>query len=82
MKKKNTILILAAILVILLGATAYWLSTNGYGENLVFTRELKQIEKQSSSDEVEAIEKDLLETDLSGIDKELEDIEAELDAAY
>ena len=82
MKKKNTILILAAILVILLGATAYWLSTSDYGENLVFTRELKQIEKQSSSDEVEAIEKDLLETDLSGIDKELKDIEAELDAAY
>lgn len=81
MNKKNTILVLAAALIFF-ATVAYWLSRSGYVENLVFSGEIRQIQKQSTSDEVEAIEKDLQETDLSNIDKELEDIEAELNAAY
>lgn len=81
MNKKNTILVLAVALIFFV-AVAYWLSTSGYAENLLFTREIKQAQKQSTSDEIEAIEKDLQETDLSDIDKELEDIEAELNAVY
>lgn len=81
MNKKNTILVLAAALIFFT-AVAYWLWSSKYVENLIFSGEIKQIQKQSTSDEVEAIEKDLQETGLSDVDKELEDIEAELNAAY
>jgi hypothetical protein len=81
MNKKNTILVLAAALIFF-AAIAYWLWSSKYAENLIFSREINQIQKQSTSDEIGAIEKDLQETDLSDIDKELEDIEAELDATY
>lgn len=39
---------------------------------------LNQLETQNSSDDIEAIEKDLLDTDLSGLDQELDQIEKEL----
>jgi len=81
MNKKNTILVLAAALIFF-ATIAYWLSSSKYAENLIFSREIKQIQGQSTSDEIGAIEKDLQETNLSDIDKELEDIEAELNATY
>ena len=47
-----------------------------------FEKEIVQLEKQSTSDEIYAIEKDVMETDLSEIDNELSSIEKELEAAY
>ncbi|MCK4588702.1 hypothetical protein KAT60_02705 [Candidatus Woesebacteria bacterium] len=81
MNKKNTILVLAAALIFF-AAIACWLWNSKYAENLIFSREINQIQKQSTSDEIGTIEKDLQDTDLSDIDKELENIEAELNAAY
>ncbi len=78
MNKKNTILILS-LAVVFFGVIAYLITTGGFSS---FNREINKIKKQSSSDEIEAIEKDLQATDLSDIDKELEDIENELEAAY
>ena len=41
--------------------------------------EVVELEEQGSSDEINAIEADLEETDLSNLDKELSDIESELE---
>ncbi|MGB6839338.1 MAG: hypothetical protein WBE27_03675 [Microgenomates group bacterium] len=80
MFKKNTILILAVALVFF-AALAFWL-TKYKPSNIFFQREIQKLETQSSSDEVGAIEGDLEETDLSNLDKELGDIEKEIEAAY
>lgn len=40
--------------------------------------EITKLQTQSNSDKVEDIEKDLNETDLNNLDKELQDIESEL----
>jgi hypothetical protein len=81
MNKKNTILVLAAALIFF-AAVACWLWSSKYAENLIFSREINQIQKQSTSDEIGDIEKDLQDTNLSDLDKELKDIEAELNATY
>ena len=44
--------------------------------------EIQSISQQSSSDETEEIEKDLGNTDLSELDRELFNIEKELNASY
>jgi len=44
--------------------------------------EIRQIQTQSQSDDVEAIEKDINDTDLSEIDREISAIEKELNASY
>jgi len=79
LNSKNSILILAALVVLLLGATNFWLSKR----NPLETKEpdVVKLETQSSSDETSDIEKDLEETDLSHLDAELNDIEAELSAS-
>lgn len=80
--QRNIILILVGAIVIF-GSFAYWLSTSDTSTtNVFFQREMTQIQTQSSSDEIEAIEKDLLDTDLSNLDQEINDIEKELNAAY
>lgn len=81
MSNKNTILVLAAVSVILIAITLL-LSKRESVEKVRFDSEIKQIETQSSSDEIGAIEKDLEDTDLSDLDRELQDIEAELNQAY
>lgn len=50
--------------------------------NLPQDRNTKVLQEQSNSTDVESIEKDINATDLSDLDKELSDIEKELDAAY
>jgi len=44
--------------------------------------EIKDLQTQSTSDDVNAIERDLLDTDLENLDSELLDIEKELEQAY
>lgn len=75
LKSKNSLLILAAILVVLLAGTGYYLSKNKPLE--ITPRDVTKLTTQSSSDDVDAIEKDLNQTDLADLDAELTDIEAE-----
>lgn len=50
-------------------------------QNLTQTeKEIQLIKEQSTSDEIDSIEEDLNETDFIDIDKELQDIETELDS--
>jgi hypothetical protein len=81
--KKNSLIIFAGAMVVLTGFIAMSLIQKpSPAQPTQFDREIKQIETQSDSDEISAIEKDLMQTDLNNLDKELEDIENELEAAY
>lgn len=76
---KNLLIILAAA-VILLSAWVYYMSQVNQSTVSDSEREFRAVTQQSASDETEAIEKDLNETDFEDLDKELTDIEAELEA--
>ena len=77
--KKNMIMTLAAILVFGFGIMAYSLSTSSNRKNTsAFDNEIAKIKIQSDSDEINDIEKDLDNTNFSDSDKELREIEAEL----
>jgi len=72
---------LAAILVFAMGIMALVISKRPpkvSQEDL----EIKQIETQSTSDYVDSIEKDINDTDFSGIEADLNDIEAEMNQEY
>ncbi len=76
----NFLAIVSAVLIVVLAFTMYF--TKIYNsEASVYKRELLELNKQSESTEVESIEKDLDNTDLSNLDQELTDIEKELDSA-
>lgn len=76
-QKENLFLILLASAVLLIGLVAIYLSRVP-AELAKPDIQTQRLSTQSSSDEISALEKDILNTDLSDIDKELEDIEAEL----
>jgi len=78
--QKNTLIALAAIMVVVMGIIAILTIRKPSKAPTAFEREVSQITTQSNSDEVSAIEKDLAETDLDDLDKELKEIEAELEA--
>ena len=81
--RKYNFIALAAILVVALGIMAFSLRPMvAQKEPTPQDIEISQIQTQSSSDETAAIERDLDETDLSSLDKELQDIDKELDASY
>lgn len=79
--KKNTIIVLASLLVVALAVMA--LSARNK-KPVVLTadqklqKEVQQIKTQSNSDDVNSIQKDIDQTDLSNSDKELQNIDSEL----
>ncbi|OGM20594.1 hypothetical protein A2714_02765 [Candidatus Woesebacteria bacterium RIFCSPHIGHO2_01_FULL_38_9] len=82
--RKYFLLFLAALLVVALaymGFTLYNQRMTPKTSTTTYEKELQQMQNQSQSDGVDDIEKDLTETDLSDIDKELQDIETELNQA-
>lgn len=80
--EKKFLFILAAILVVAMGFMAITLGSKSEKTDTGIEEELTEINKQSQSDEISAIESDLNGTDLSNIDKELQDIENELEGLY
>ena len=76
--KNNFVLILAVAVIIFLGYFAYSFNSS----DITFKQDIEKLKTQSSSNEVESIEQDILGTDLSDLDKELSDIEKEIEAAY
>lgn len=75
---RNFMMILAAALVVGMGIMAYLTYFNFGEEPKIADEQAEKLEVQSDSSEVEDIENDLKETEFSDIDKELVDIEAEL----
>lgn len=80
MKANKNLLIILAAAVILISAGVYYLSQVNQGAIVDSDRDFREITTQSSSDETEEIEKDLDETDFEDLDKELPDIETELNS--
>ncbi len=76
--KNNFVLILTVAVIIFLGIFAYFFSNS----DISFKQEIAKLKTQSSSNEVGSIEQDILGTDLSNLDKELSEIEKEIEAAY
>lgn len=76
--KNNFLLILTVAVIIFLGIFAYFFNSS----DTTFKQEIVKLKTQSSSNEVESIEQDILGTDLSGLDKELSEIEKEIEAVY
>ncbi len=76
--KNNSFISLLAILVIVLAFFAYLMASKGLDASKTFEREITKVESVSESNNVEDIEKDLKETDISNIDAELTLIEAEI----
>lgn len=79
LQKDNLFLILLVAAVLIVGIVTLLLSQNQLpGQLSKPDSQTKNLSAQSSSDEAPSLEKDALNTDLSGIDQELEQIEAEL----
>ena len=79
-KETNFLAIISAAFIVVLAFTMY-LTKIYNSEASIYQREILNIEKQSESTEVTSIETDLENTDLSNLDKELTDIEKELESA-
>lgn len=79
--RKNYLLFFTAAIFILLVYMGFSIfSRNRSTPSL--EKEVARIQTQSESTEIESIEKDLMETDLNNLDRELNAIEAELNSAY
>ena len=78
MKTNNLIMWLAGFLVDALGIMAYLT----YGKFAPVDVQTTTLSKQSSSDELDTIESDVEATEFDNLDKELIDIENELNASY
>ena len=78
---RNFMIALAAALVVGLGIMAISLSQRP-APKTTFESDIEELEMQSDSDDVDAIEQDLMQTDLSDVDQELQDIDRELDQTY
>jgi hypothetical protein len=85
LSKKNIILFLSALLVFLFGYLALRykpsLNTKQAPVTTSSDEKVEMIRSQSESDSTDQIEKDLLNTDVSNIDEDLQSIETEINAA-
>ena len=77
---KNFIIILA----IAIAGFIFFINSTGFFDTAKkdVSNRFDEVTTQSSSDEIETIEADLEQTDFSDIDRELQEIENELDQAY
>ena len=80
MKLNKNLLIVLAAGAIILSAWTYYLSQANRSATTDPEREFAELTRQSSSDDTEEIEADLEETDFEDLDKELVDIETELNS--
>ncbi|MDP3917737.1 MAG: hypothetical protein Q8Q30_01000 [Candidatus Woesebacteria bacterium] len=76
--KSKLVISLLAILVIVLAVFGYLMSSKELVSPKTFEREITKVETVSELDTVEDIEKDLTETDLTNLDAELDQIEAQI----
>lgn len=79
---KNSILPIAAIVVILMVIMAYVTYYKKLPVKTSYEKEISQIKTQSKSNDINSIEEDLMDTSLGDLDSELDEIEKELETAY
>jgi len=82
-KNNNIFLAILGLGFVIIALIAVLLThKTGLKTSLSSDKDTKALQEQSKSTDVESIEEDIDATDLSNLDKELSDIEKELDAAY
>lgn len=69
---------LAAVLVVAMAYMA--VKTFRTSPKMSYEQEVQMMNTQSDSDTVNSIQKDLMDTDLNNLDKELQDIDSELNS--
>ncbi len=79
---KNHIALLAGVLIVAMVIMALVMRRTNVIVFQPYEVEIQQLEEQSTSDEINSIEEDLLNTDLSDLDRELQEIDQELESAY
>lgn len=84
------ILAFVGVIILVVAAYTFWQYKQGnispytpgyYGNTSEIAPEIKQLELQNTSDEEEAIEADLNNTDFTSIDSDLIEIETQLEAS-
>ncbi len=80
LSNKNTIIILASLVIVI--SVIIVLAQKNFNKPSAYEVEVKELQTQSTSDDVNAIENDLLNTDLESLDSELLEIEKELGQEY
>lgn len=81
--EKNVLIIFGGILFVALALMGFSLfSKSSQRKSSPIPVDIQKIRTQSQSNEIDSIEKDLMETDLENLDKELQQIELELEEAY
>ncbi len=80
MLTKTNLILLSGIALIALGITGYFLYSKPKisSESQTTDQQSMKLEKQSDSDDLDSIEKDLDETSLTNVDKESVSIEQEI----
>lgn len=71
----------AACIIFILTAVLFFYLNLSRNNRTSYRSDVRQLQEQSKSTEIEDIEKDLDDTQLEDLDKELEDIEKELENA-
>lgn len=78
----TSIMTLSGILIFVLAITAFLLNEYSKAKSQSFESAVTTLETQSESTEEAEIEEDINDTDFSDIDREVAEIEAELNASY
>lgn len=77
---KNTIIVLASLIIVI--SVVLVLIQQTFNKPASYEVEVKELQTQSTSDDVNAIEEDLLDTNLENLDSELLEIEKELEQEF
>ena len=80
--KSHAYLFLLAVGLAVVGLFAYMLLLSNKMSNRKTGSDVAKLDSQSQSDSVDSIERDLKETDLKDLDRELQDIDKELSGSY
>jgi hypothetical protein len=80
MNNKTLMIFFGVVLFIVLGSLGYLLSSNLLKSDIPTERAITRYEQMSDSTEIVDIEKDVISTDFSDLDKELVDIDKELNS--
>jgi hypothetical protein len=78
----NSILPIAAVVVVFMAIMAYVTYYKNLPVKTSYKKDIIQIQTQSNSNDINSIEKDLMDTNLGSLDSELDEIEKELETAY
>lgn len=78
--KRNTIILLASLVIVM--SVSLILIQKSLNKPKSYDSDIVKLQSQSTSDDIDMIEKDLLDTDLDNLDSELQEIEKELKQAY